>query len=100
MAGDVTLAWDANTPAPDGYRLYSAPESQPFVYTTPAWQGPATTCTLPDLPDGVTYKFVVRAYQGDIVSGDSNTVVYTVPEPTQTVVYPRAPKTLVIQFGE
>lgn len=100
QANDVTLRWDASVPAPEGYRIYWAPESQPFVYTTPAWQGTTTTCTLPDFPAGVTFKFVARAYQGTIESPDSNIVVYTIPEPSETIVYPKAPKTLTIQFGE
>lgn len=99
-AEQVTLAWDKNDPAPEGYRIFVAAGDAEFDYTKPAWQGKETTCTLPDLTTGSTYKFVARAYSGTVESTDSNTVVYTVPEPTQTVVYPAQPKTLIIRFGD
>ncbi len=89
-AAQVTLAWDANTPAPDGYRLYRRPQNQAYNYSQPVWSGGATTCTLTDLGNATQYYFVVRAYSGTIESGDSNEIGYrtpaagTTPTPTAT----------------
>ena len=59
---DVSLMWDANDPAPTGYRLYAAHVSQPFDYATPLYDGTATTATLTGLAETVELKFVARAY--------------------------------------
>lgn len=99
-ADSVTLAWDANEPAAEGYRIFMRAEGTTYDYTAPAWQGTGTTCTIADLSPGATYAFVARAFQGGNESGDSNEVVYTIPEPTQTIVYPKQPKSLIIRFGE
>lgn len=99
-ADQVTLAWDAVTPAPDGYRLFVAPENSSFDYSKPAWQGAATACTIPNLSAGQTYHFTVRAYKGQIESASSNEVVYTVPLPAEVITYPKQPRTLIIRFGE
>ena len=85
QAAQVTLAWDANNPTPDGYRLYQRLENQNYDYARPAWQGSATTCTLNDLQDGARYYFVVRAFSGSQDSGDSNEVNFetTATNPNQ-----------------
>jgi hypothetical protein len=75
-AAQVTLQWDANDPAPSGYRLYQRIAGQAYDYTAPKWSGTQTTCTVSDLSDGTTYYYVVRAYQGTDESGDSNEVTY------------------------
>lgn len=77
--GQVTLAWDANDPAPDGYRVFMRIEGQGYDYNSPAWQGTATSCTVDNLQEGLTYYFVARAFAGDAQSGDSNEVFYAVP---------------------
>lgn len=97
QAKDVTLAWDPNNPAPDGYRLYQRVDDGTYVYGTPV--------TWPEYPDGnipanvtqititglgvpnqvTTYYWVVRAYVGDDTSGDSNEVFLAVD---QTLVAP------------
>ena len=70
-AVDVTLAWDASSGA-DGYRLFYRQEGQSYNYNSPDWEGPGTTCTVYGLDDSTTYHFVVRAYNGDGESGNSN----------------------------
>jgi chitinase len=76
MAASVTLAWDANDPVPDGYRLFRRVENQAYNYSQPVWSGSGTTCTLDGFSDGTTYYFVVRAYVAQDESGDSNEVAY------------------------
>lgn len=88
QAAQVTLAWDANDPTPDGYRLYQRTEGGAYDYATPAWIGAGTTCSLDNLGDDTTYYYVVRAYSGSDESGDSNEISYRseTPEPqTHTI---------------
>lgn len=79
--GQVTLAWDPNDPAPDGYRIYQRIEGQPYDYSRPAWTGPETTTVITGLLPGITYYYVARAYVGADESGNSNEVSYTEPGP-------------------
>jgi hypothetical protein len=79
----VTLAWDPNNPAPDGYRVFQRLEGESYDYSTPVWPGVGdddsqVTATIDNLQPGV-YYFVVRAYVGPDESGDSNEVQYIVP---------------------
>lgn len=90
-AANVTLSWDANTPEPEGYRVFQRIEGQAYDYTAPVWpldgaNHTQSTCTIDGLTEGVTYYFVVRAYVGQDESGDSNEVQYqpTVTDSTQT----------------
>ena len=80
-AAQVTLQWDAATPAPDGYNLYQRISGEAYDYASPV--NPAavtgTTYTVEGLQDGITYFFVVRAFIGSQESGDSNEVVFTAP---------------------
>lgn len=76
FAAAVTLAWDSNSPAPDGYLVYMRAEGQSYNYSRAAWRGPQNSCTLEDLKADVTYYFVVRAYVGNDVSGDSNEISF------------------------
>lgn len=84
MAAQVTLAWDANDPAPEGYRLFQRTETTAYDYEAPVWTGTVTTCTIDGLVPGVMYYFVVRAYQDLDESGDSNEVSFKgiIPAPT------------------
>lgn len=77
-AAEVSLQWDANDPAPDGYRVYQR-TGETYDYSSPAWQGPETTCTIDGLKPATLYYFVVRAYVADDESGDSNEVDYKPP---------------------
>ncbi len=90
-AAQVTLAWDPNTPSPDGYHVYQRLEGQPYDYQSPVWPGPQddptqTSCTIHDLDDGTSYYFIVRAYVGSDSSGDSNEVNY-ITEPSGPIVH-------------
>jgi len=81
-AGQVTLAWDANTePDLSGYRIYYGTASG--TYGTPINVGNVLTYTVTGLTDGLTYYFALTAYDtfGN-ESGYSNEVVYAVPSAT------------------
>ena len=86
QAAQVTLQWDANNPAPEGYRLYQREHGGNYNYSAPVWSGTRTTATVYDLADDTEYYFVVRAYAGTIQSGNSNEVLFvsTTPTPTPT----------------
>ena len=70
-AVDVTLAWDSSAGA-DGYRLFYREEGQNYNYASPDWEGGATTGTIYALDESTTYHFVVRAYNAEGESGNSN----------------------------
>lgn len=77
-AATVKLAWDANSPAPDGYNIFMRTQDQnQFNYNNPTWSGTDTTCTIDGLTPN-TYYFVARAFKGNDQSGDSNEVFYKV----------------------
>ncbi|WP_372682959.1 choice-of-anchor U domain-containing protein [Desulfosarcina sp.] len=76
-SANVTLRWDANVPAPEGYRVFFREGTQSYNYDRPIWENNLTTCTLSGLNEGVTYHFVVRAYKGSLESADSEEVSYT-----------------------
>ena len=80
-AAQVTLQWDATTPAPDGYNLYQRISGQAYNYSSPVNPAAITSTgyTVEGLQDGVTYFFVVRAFIGSQESGDSNEVEFTAP---------------------
>ena len=84
-AVQVTLAWDPPaTGSVDGYRVFSRLTGQGYNYSQPAWDGTATTCPL-TLPDGQTYYFVARAYNGSGESDDSNEATYQPATSTPTI---------------
>jgi hypothetical protein len=76
---EVTLAWDANASAPDGYRIYQRTEGQAYDYTQPVWEGASTSCTVYNLAYDTTYYFVARAYVGADESADSGEVSFSTP---------------------
>ncbi len=76
QAAQVTLAWDANEPTPDGYHLYQRTEGGTYDYAAPAWSGTGTSSNLDNLADETTYYYVVRAYSDGSESGDSNEVTF------------------------
>lgn len=96
-AADVTLAWDPNDPAPEGYRIFSRATDGNYDYASPAWQGSETTGIVSGLTEGETRAYVVRAYEGALESADSNEVVYTTPLPAVTIIYPPQPRNIVIR---
>jgi len=77
LSATVTLAWDANDPAPEGYRVFLRESGQHYNYDHPIWEGNETQCTLIALTEGTTYYFVGRAYDGDLESADTVELSYT-----------------------
>jgi len=77
LGANVTLRWDANEPALEGYRVFIREAGASYNYNTPIWENTQTECTLIGLTEGTTYHFVVRAYDGDLESADSAEVTYT-----------------------
>jgi hypothetical protein len=78
-AQSVTLAWDPN-PEPDiaGYILYYGLSSGNYTSTTNV--GNRTTNTVSGLSSGVTYYFVVTAYNTSSLESDPSTEInYTIP---------------------
>jgi len=77
----ASLEWDANTePDIKGYRLYYGPASGNYTRSLDA--GNNTTADLPELVAGLTYYFVVTAYnEAGLESPPSNEVVFTIPMP-------------------
>jgi PKD repeat protein len=78
QAGQVTLAWDANTePMLGGYKVYYGQASG--NYTSDIDVGNQTTYTVAGLQDVGTYYFAVKAYDSarTIESGFSNEVSKT-----------------------
>jgi len=71
QAAQVTLTWDPNDPAPDGYSIYLRIEGQAYDYSQPCWTGYDTIATVYGLEDNVAYYFVVRAFVGVQESADS-----------------------------
>ncbi|MDY6838283.1 MAG: putative Ig domain-containing protein [Thermodesulfobacteriota bacterium] len=68
---NVTLAWNPNGEEDlAGYRVYHREEGQSFNYSTPAWEGTETTCTIEDLDDTVTHYFVAKAF--DLAGNESD----------------------------
>ena len=81
-AADVTLAWDPNAEPVDGYRLYYGTTSG--VYTDSMDAGDTTQATLTGLNLDTTYYIVVRAYNIDGESGNSNEVSWQQSSPDTT----------------
>ena len=81
-ASDVTLAWDAVSPEPDGYRLYHRTKEKSYDYTHPIWYGQETSHIVAGMDADITHYFVVRAYVGTDESVDSNEVTF-IPEKDQ-----------------
>jgi hypothetical protein len=70
----VTLAWNANSEANlAGYKLYYGPASR--AYTNVVNVGNATTFSLPNLVEGITYYFAVTAYNTSGAESDYSTEV-------------------------
>lgn len=78
-SASVSLRWDANDSTPEGYRVFVREATGQYDYAHPIWENNLTTCTLTGLTEGVTYYFVVRAFEGGLESADSEEVSYTSP---------------------
>jgi hypothetical protein len=73
FAASVTLEWDPNDPAPEGYRLFRRHIDGAYDYSSPVATLTGTSYE-DECPDGFTCAWVVRAYEGADESGDSNEV--------------------------
>lgn len=87
MAAELTLAWDAVSPRPDGYHVYQREDGKNYNYSAPAWSGAEPRCSLNGLSADMEYYFVVRAYIGSEESGDSNEVSFIAESQTTTAYY-------------
>lgn len=74
LADQYTFSWDMSTGNVEGYKLFQRIYGSTYDYSNPIWQGADLTCTLVVEPG--SYCYVVRAYDGDIQSGDSNEICY------------------------
>ncbi len=81
QTSEVSLAWDPNDPAPDGYRIFQRTEGALYDYDQPCWTGPGTSGTVYNLDGDTTYYFVVRAYAGAAESADSEEVSFIAASP-------------------
>jgi hypothetical protein len=79
-ASNVTLAWNATfDPEVQGYNCYYGVASRVYIRAIPA--GDATTITLTNLPDGLTYYFAATTYNAAGVESEySDEVSFTLPE--------------------
>jgi len=81
----VTLAWNPNNEEDlAGYRVYHREEGQTYNYSSPAWEGTETTCTIEDLDDTATHYFVAKAF--DLAGNDSDDSVEEVFIPNRPPV--------------
>jgi hypothetical protein len=74
MAGNVKLAWDANSETIDGYKIYYKLQGETSwrpVITVPAG---TTTYTLTGLEPGM-WVFEITAYKGTVESGHSYSII-------------------------
>jgi hypothetical protein len=78
LAATVTLAWIENDPDAQSYRLFQRTDGEVFDYADWIYSGSNTSFTVNNLENGVTYFFVVRAYNAQTESSDSNEIEFTV----------------------
>ena len=93
FAADVTLAWDANTESDlAGYKVFKREPGQAYNYSTPAWEGTTTTCTI-TTPDGPhECYFVARAFDAcGNESGNSNEVKWDTKPPENPAMHTDSP---------
>jgi hypothetical protein len=72
----ITLEWEPNGTAPDGYRLYEREEGEDYLDFHYYDVGQESSCRISGLSENVIYHFVVRAYAGSEVSDFSNEATY------------------------
>ena len=76
-AASLPLEWMDNDPAATGYRLYQRTAGQVYDYSDWIYSGFKPSFDVPDLDGGVTYFFVVRAFNSNEESVDSNEIEFT-----------------------
>ena len=70
----VSISWEAIDPTPEGYRIYHRMEGQSYDFDAPAWSGTETTAIISDLDYDIAHYFVIRAFEGELESEDSEEV--------------------------
>jgi len=108
-AEEPTLKWDASTGKVDGYTIYYGLESGVYKHSEDV--GNVTELlnivTALGIHPNLTYFFVVRAYNTQGESGDSNETTYSVPaweppannHPSTIINIPGVPNTLIFNFN-
>ena len=79
LAGDVTVAWDANTEENlAGYKLYYGTSSRDYPQNVDV--GNNTQHTLTDITNGVLYYYAATAYDADANESElSEEISYILP---------------------
>ena len=90
-AADVTIAWDANTESDlAGYKFFYGTASGNYDFSVDV--GNATSYTVANLEEGVTYYFVAKAYNTSYIeSAFSEELVHTVVAPNTAPDIPSTP---------
>ena len=96
-AAEIKVAWDANDPVPEGYKVFIRQPPAAYDYSTPAWQGSGTLTDPIAVENNVPIAIVVRAFDGELQSPDSDEIQYT-PREQKTILYPEQPKSILIIF--
>lgn len=99
FAADIHLGWDANDPAPDGYRIFQREEGGVYDNYAPVWEGSGTiaSITLPDTDVDKKYYWVVRAYDNDLEGANSQEIGVTL-KPDGSYVFPAEPQGFEAQY--
>ena len=99
VAASVTLRWDPNDTAPEGYRVFARKSDQAYRFSQPDWEGSGVTCTINHLEDQTEYCFVVRAFDGNLESVNSAEVRYLNPDSTDQTPKAAPPSTETAAAG-
>lgn len=87
----VRVSWDHNEPRPEGYRVYMAAPGENFDFTAPVCDTVENFCDITGLPADVDRAVIVRAYQGDYTSQNSDRIVFNTGILAKDIVYPNQP---------
>lgn len=106
-AAEVKLAWDASgSQGVNGYRVYYGEASGSYTASgSPADAGNQLSYTVPNLLEGKTYYFAVKAYGAASESPPSNEVSQTIPAAAApfanfTATPTSGPAPLTVNFGD
>lgn len=83
-ATDTALKWDATIGDVSGYIIYYGLSEGNYSYSMDVGNVTQYTLSNLSLSEGMTYYFIVRAYNSVGESGDSNITKYTVPSSGDT----------------
>lgn len=106
-AAEVTLAWDANDPAPTGYAIFERNNAYGYNYEIPIWPTDGqdhtdTTATI-QATDDREHAFVCRAYVSKTAL-DGSTVIEWSKDSNEITFMPESgieePKNLILQAAQ